>query len=155
MYKCIFLDVDGVLNSEAWHRKTERGPHWPQDGIDPAALVRLNRILDATGAKIVVSSSWRSRTIKATREFMGFMGISRKIIGITPRLPCTDGFPTRGDEIHAWLMTHALDHKNPEVFVILDDDDDIDPYRDRLVHCDYHVGLQDEQVEQAIALLTA
>ena len=44
--KVVFLDFDGVINTHegAW---------------DSAAIARLNRITDATGAVIVVSSSWR------------------------------------------------------------------------------------------------
>ncbi len=46
--KVIFLDVDGVLNS------TPSGPDF-----EPGLVVWLNRLVDLSGAGVVVSSSWR------------------------------------------------------------------------------------------------
>lgn len=60
----LFLDIDGVLNSARWFSVRAGGDN--RDGltreeyqIDPDAVAILNRILGATGAHVVVSSTWR------------------------------------------------------------------------------------------------
>ena len=61
MEKIIFLDVDGVLNNGSWAMEMyDKGIRTYRDDIlyEPA-LERLKRIVDATNAYIVVSSSWR------------------------------------------------------------------------------------------------
>ncbi len=51
--RVIFLDIDGVLNNSK-HMALHRGQ------IDPQNIACLNHLVEATGAKIVLSSSWRS-----------------------------------------------------------------------------------------------
>ena len=57
----------------------------------------------------------------------------------------------RGREIDLWLQ------KNPSVesFVILDDDDDVDPHKSRLVQTDGEKGMNEEDADKAISLLTS
>lgn len=57
--KVLFLDVDGVLNCEGTFRLTK-----PDDWIplDPYMGLLLYRIIQATNAKVVLSSSWRGYT---------------------------------------------------------------------------------------------
>ena len=52
--KIIFLDVDGVLNCKS--SKSRCGGFL---GIDDSKVKLLKEIIDITGAKIVLSSSWR------------------------------------------------------------------------------------------------
>jgi hypothetical protein len=72
--KVIFLDVDGVLNSRGkWAgcdlaNLTDSGTR-----IDPLAVARLKRIVDATDAKIVVSSTWRLTTLTTSGSISGSM----------------------------------------------------------------------------------
>src|SRR4029077_8535713 len=57
--KVIFLDIDGVLN----RCDTQRPPLTHQEPlpipIAPECMGRLNQLVAETGAKIVISSSWR------------------------------------------------------------------------------------------------
>ena len=54
--KIIFLDIDGVLNSRVYDRKR----NWnEQTDIDETRLPLVKKIVDGTGAKIVLSSTWR------------------------------------------------------------------------------------------------
>lgn len=54
--KVIFLDIDGVLNSRTYDRKR----NWnEQTDIDETRLPLIKEIVDATDAKIVLSSTWR------------------------------------------------------------------------------------------------
>ena len=54
--KIIFLDIDGVLNSRIYDRKRNRDE---LTDIDETRLPLVKELVAATGAKIVLSSSWR------------------------------------------------------------------------------------------------
>jgi hypothetical protein len=137
----IFLDFDGTLNSFAMDCRR----------ADPACVARLNRLIKASGAAIVVSSSLRisGRTLTVLR--LRLWSVRGSMIGLTPRLDRVPGEDaTRGEEIQAWLDLH------PDVtrFVILDDTDDgMDDLRPHLVQTDPLFGLTDDDVEKAIRIL--
>lgn len=63
MDKYIFLDCDGVITTPETKFKLT---HDSQSGI--------GKIIKATGAKIVLSSSWRLNTLKETIEYMKQQG---------------------------------------------------------------------------------
>lgn len=50
--KVIFLDVDGVLNSDRTVRKTQSGYTF----VDNRQMKNLKHIINMTGAKVVLSS---------------------------------------------------------------------------------------------------
>lgn len=149
-FPALFLDFDGVLNSENWMRACEAaGRRWDCDRnmIDPAAVLRLSRIVDQTGARVVISSTWRlTRSLTRFRSLLGGFGFRGQIIAKTPQLFNQQ----RGVEIAHWLSRH------PEVrtFAILDDSDDFDGVRDRLVRTEWPHGLLDHHVERVIAMLS-
>lgn len=145
--KVIFLDVDGVLNggkTDGYSRKL----------IGDVYFQRLKRLVDTTNAKVVLSSSWRigydpesHAPSKTLHDKLKGMGVD--LYGMTPLIKWFDG-KTRGDEIREWLVKHPeVDH-----FVILDDDCDMAEYTEtNLVKTDTKVGLQDDDVDKAIAIL--
>lgn len=156
----LFLDVDGVLNSGPWLMKETKESqefHLRRDipqaatDIDPEAIARLQRIVDATGAKIVLSSSWRylyrpAKFIELLRAH-NFVG---DLIGATPLSEDVPGRKCRGDEVALWLKEHSfLDIKK---FVILDDDESFGDLEHRLVRTSFEHGLTDSNTEAAIAL---
>jgi hypothetical protein len=105
--KVIFLDIDGVLNSD----QTPNPRKLPYV-VDRKLLTRLKRLLQRTGAKVVLSSTWRydpAGLFSAKHHKVSF-------IGVTPDMP----HRPRRDEILAWLKKH------PKVvrFAVIDDDDD-------------------------------
>ena len=53
--KVIFLDIDGVLNCKKT-RPTHANSHTWSISV---CLVRFKRLLEKTGAKVVLSSTWR------------------------------------------------------------------------------------------------
>jgi len=154
--KIVFLDFDGVLNSEKFFSKRmveiKNGDYDPLCQIDPEAVKRLSKIVDATGAKIVVSSVWRySHKLVELREILGHFGFKGQIIGATPR---SHESRYRGEEIDAWLSENGSDRGDPVGrFVILDDDADMEPYMDRLIQTSWKIGLQDAHVNRAIKML--
>jgi len=167
----IFLDVDGVLNSERFCRTLDEqhrqlGHHEVCEcfrltrQIDRAAVARLNRLVAETDAKIVISSTWRKLLDPPElHRVLVEHGLVAEIIGET-----LDGYNDpemlekfgaidrifRGHEIDAWLGQH------PEVerFVILDDNSDMEMHKNRLVQTDCEEGLLDEHVDLAIRVMS-
>lgn len=125
--KVIFLDFDGVI--------TTLRSNWC---LDKDKMLLLKRIVDATGAKIVISSSWRRHTLEDTLKDITdtsncFVGANpficpESVVGITDRMYSfcygnkTKHFRMpRGVEIQ-----HYLDgHRDIDGYVILDDDSDM------------------------------
>ncbi len=142
MARCIFLDIDGVLNS---HRTAVAFQSILQRRLDPVAVMMLYRLVTCADAAIVISSTWRLddqwlTTIWGCLREAGwpwnhtaFLPLGEcPIIDRTPRLP-----GVRGIEIQAWLDA------NPEYddYIILDDDSDmLESQMDRFIHCPHYVG---------------
>lgn len=152
----IFLDFDGVLNSLAF---LGGGAHQLGD-LDPAAVARLERLAARSGAKVVISSTWRLlRSTAELRERLAAQGFTGEILDCTPQLP-GDSPAARGslfprcEEIRAWL---AAQRDAPERFVILDDADfevdDLAELQACFVRTDVAHGLRDEDVEMALRIL--
>lgn len=163
--RIIFLDIDGVLNSEDYLSKPETRKnieeardtlHFVSAQVDQQAVGVLNELCSDTGAQIVISSTWRTlfptETLDDVLHGRGLDPRAR-IIGKTPRLG-----GARGDEIVQWLGTaaeHARIGGEPvESFVILDDDADMGELGDRLVQTDPKHGLTRQHTKRARELLT-
>ncbi len=178
--RVIFLDVDGVLNSEALLRKIDdqhrqlghNEPSRPKSAttctcyrlenqIDRAAVARLNRLVAETDAKIVISSSWRKLLdpSELSRVLVSH-GLAAEIIGETPDGNSDDSDALRkvyGYEARIY-RGHEIDfwlrqHVEVSRFVILDDGGDMAMHRNRLVQTDCEEGLLDEHVDLAIRML--
>jgi len=149
----LFLDVDGVLNSN--EHKT-RGDVWGMSGYH---ISQLARVLRATGCQIVVSSSWRRGGIGPGSDFYeqliehAFGGaILREVIDSTPlgEKLWTDGAYNRGWEIAHWLG----EHPGVTCFAIVDDDEDAGSYApERFVQTTMRSGLTPALADRLIALL--
>lgn len=110
----------------------------------------LKKIIDATDAKIVLSSDWRLE--EDTPDYKYLINKLRyngrvKIYDKTPDLR----WQRRGLEIESWLKN------NPKVesWVVLDDTDfsDFNKIMDHVVLTDGYYGLQETDVEKAIEIL--
>ena len=131
--KVLFLDIDGVVNSEEFFEKRSKGLH-PTD-IDNYMALLVNRIVEAAKCKVVLSSSWRGYA-PGEAEIERMIGV--KIHDRTPR--STESM-ARGKEIKEWLDEH------PEVdrYAIVDDDNDMLPEQlHNFFQTDWKVGLTDE-----------
>lgn len=151
--KVVFLDIDGVLNHwEYLKRMRASGARsrgcTTESHLDPECVGRLNGLLRRSGAKVVVSSTWRIlHSIESLQETLEARGFEGGIIDFTT----TADLGCRGAQIEAWLDSHD----EVESFVILDDDGDLEPL------CAYWVqtslfdgGLNEEHVETAIQILS-
>lgn len=121
--KVIFLDIDGVLNSDEYFDKIEnKNIQGIQSEIDVEKIKLLKKAIDKTGAKVVLSSSWRyTRNAQYLRELLASFEI------YTDVTPFIQG--KRGLEIKQWLS----DNKGVEDFVILDDEI-FDSYDEELIN---------------------
>lgn len=149
--KVIFLDIDGVLNTGRYRKvQVKRGIsdyYNAQFNFDPICMRNLKEIVDKTGAKIVLSSTWR---INQEDEYFNEFKLNLKqydlfdsFISITPVLNSI-----RGDEIKEWLSNK----NNVDEFIILDDEDDMGDLINRLIKCDEFYGFNDEKKLEALKL---
>ena len=158
----IFLDIDGVLNVYS-HDHDEFGSQFM-----PQFVNNLKRVIEETGAKIVISSTWRFGGLQRMKDMWEKRNSPGEVIDITP--DCTylhnEGLfewldqVERGHEVESWLDEH------PEVerYVIFDDDNDFLPHqRNNFVRTanninhpdslDIGYGLTNECANRAIRIL--
>jgi len=135
--KLIFLDFDGVVNTRLYDSKLGiiRYFHTEDEAVNNKnAIGFLNLLVKETGAKVVVSSTWRlGETVETLSKWLNNSGFEGEVIGKTPRM---DDY-CRGDEI-AEYMLRLEDVKS---YVILDDDSDmLKSQMDNFVKCDHDYG---------------
>ncbi len=117
--KVIFLDVDGVLNSDKFFDNNIDNSY-----IDEKTVRLVKKAVEETGAKVVVSSSFRyKRSFGKVQEILLRNGI------IFDKTPFLDN--ERGKEIKQWIAENSEelnDGLEIEDYVVLDDDifDDFD-----------------------------
>lgn len=160
MNKFIFLDIDGVLNSNFFFIERSQSDRWKEAyekysqevahgvcSIDERTVARVNKIVKETGAKIVVSSTWRHDPYLP--EVFKAVGMEAPIFDVTPRSESR----IRGEEIKAWLDKYA----EPCKYIILDDDSDMLPEQyPYFIQTDcLKWGLDDNDVEIAIKILNS
>lgn len=153
--KVIFLDIDGVLITLRSFEQFKIPTKFAQ--ADPACVIQLNRILIETQARIVLSSTWRiglksERLPEMNRQFIEW-GVCSEIMDFTPVLEGHSGdvvlSVTRGREIETWLNNHPV----VKEFAIIDDDDDMDHLKSKLVQTDFRFGLTGINADQVIRML--
>lgn len=161
--KIIFLDIDGVLNSnevyEDWHLRTGKngwGGFFPEDEKATDDNVKwgrplvenLKKIVEATEAKIVICSTWRKHfTVEKFKEMFLVYGWDAPVVDKTP----TAGYRIRGMEVKKWIDSFPTKLFS---YVILDDYNDFmvdqQPY---YVETNPEVGLSDSDADKAISIL--
>jgi hypothetical protein len=167
--RVLFLDIDGVLNSHAWFGLRGKRMSAGDDqlgrmvhDLDPRAVARLNIILEQTGAKCVLSSTWRKlRGLELTQQALARRGFAFELSGATPE--CDVVTPGglylgkgRGVEIQAWIdnAPGAGWRTDDAVFAIVDDDSDMGPLLPMLVQTSTAYGLTDAEMVRLIHRLT-
>lgn len=155
--KIVFLDFDGVI--------TTLKSNWT---LDKKKMELVKCICDETGAKIVISSSWRRYTLADTIEELTtnqtktghepFL-MPEYIVDVTARMYAFKHGTReihygldRGVEIDRWLWEH------PEVtnYVILDDDGDmLLSQKNNFIKTHALRGISKRDVERAIKILNS
>lgn len=164
MSKVLFLDIDGVLNSNFWNdsHQTEIS-----DGtlIDEEKIRLLALLVKETGAKIILHSGWRfwfdaelkPLCTEAAKLSELLAKESLHISGVTPDLTTEEIRKTKkfslvkADEILTWIKLH----NDVTEWVVLDDLDlHNNQIRQHQVQTDQTIGLTLEDVKLAVKMLT-
>lgn len=154
--KVLFLDVDGVLNSNERRAYDYEGVR----GMDRELTANLRRIIEETGCRVVVSSSWRLGGIGPGSDFAYHLARADEsgvcleaVVGATPHL-CSLG-ARRRNEILAWIDECGRDER----FAIIDDeprsivDGQDDWLHEHMFATDDDLGLTAEVADRVIAYL--
>jgi hypothetical protein len=158
MTRYIFLDFDGVISTDRNNLgrkdlglpvRDELGPLFDANAVD-----NLNRLVDATDADIIITSSWKYLGFDAMWELWKRRSMPGFLRGITPDV--TGGYMfKRGMEIARWLHDNTCDDPQSYRYVIVDDGDDFLPEQIPFaVFTNPRIGLSAEDADRAIAILT-
>lgn len=162
--KIIFLDIDGVLNCQTAYKNgfCKYNDDYGQD-FYPQSSVLLNKLIDETGAKVVISSTWGKSGLETMQNMWRDRGMAGEVIDVTPRISCSNNDDyihngvskpinysiPRGIEIDTWLQWNDFNRINwseerqleymeksgIENYVIIDDDSDfLYKQREHFVH---------------------
>lgn len=167
MCRILFLDIDGVLNTERQHDLCVNKGIAPVDGFgyafDPEAVTNLKRIVEETGADIVISSSWKLWGLDAMQRMWTKRALPGKVIDITPNTESDEMLLSvdldymeipaiKGSEIKEWLTTKGHDVTH---YAILDDFPDMLPEQEsHFVQTDPSIGITEADANKTIEILT-
>lgn len=163
----IFLDIDGVLNSEKYilkmHKKHgEDKKAIPEEiynlrFLNEKAFKLLGKVVKQTNANIILSSSWRSAFINnypsrdnllAQQFYATLHKYGMTISGIT-----TLKHKDRGLQILEYVNQYLLE---TDCWIVIDDEcSDIIPYiqNNKFIKTDFKTGFMKKHMRQAIKLL--
>lgn len=163
MYNVVFLDIDGVLNSNFWCENNQREI---SNGIliDKDKVKLLSTLVKTTSAKIILHSGWRfwfdsnlkSLRIEAEklvdifqREGLSIEGVTQDLT--TEEIRLTKKFSlVKADEILLWIS----EHKDVQNWIVIDDLDlhnsEIEQHQ---IKTDNTIGLTVEDLENAKKML--
>lgn len=151
MNKILFLDFDGVLNTEHYQGLLQyQGKLWQDEYgafFDPNTVKQLKRIIDDTGADIVVESSWKYLGLDAMKEMWMARDLPGKVIDITPSLAGEN----KGVEIASWLTEQA--NQNIRYAIIDDEYVILDSQLPHFILTNPYEGITEEQANRAISIL--
>lgn len=168
MEKYLFLDFDGMLNTDRYAKQLRKEGIDPFDVFgamfDPDAISNLRSIVEQTGCKIVLSSTWRNEGLMRMWALWRDRDLPYKIYSMTPILLSTTYSDAKnGDlftvpkcnakalEIQAWLQKNA---KEPFEYVILDDENVFFyDQQEHLVQTVEYDGLTIKKAQEAIEIL--
>lgn len=134
MRRLVFLDFDGVIaTSHSYYEATARLGGRPSESnafevLDRALCANVEQLCVRSGAKIVLSTTWREfHSLPTLRRWLSDYGIQTEIIGRTPSWPfgrrrkMSEYAPRNGrtTEIMKWVEENG---RPSDEFVILDDD---------------------------------
>lgn len=157
----LFLDFDGVLNSDTWRMYAGRNVEG-LDALDDSAVARLAMLLEAAPIEVVISSCWRiGWSLGQLVETLVNHGLPARLagrfVGMTPR-----GLPRfeRIHEITAWLEANRPDGVQPTAFDVDPsvrwcalDDNGIGVDDPRLVRTDHEWGLEEVHIWRVLRVL--
>lgn len=169
--KLIFLDIDGVMNSEKSFRDIDKVSKIPEVkklfphlrcfcseifGYD--AIYYIDKLCKETGARIVISSTWRlGYTVKQLGRIFLYNGSSSDfIVGKTGRRHFIDGSVSfRDEEILTYLEeNYSKEEYSKLKYVVIDDDTyDLRRVENHLITVDNKIGFSKKDYDKAYKIL--
>lgn len=151
--KVLFLDIDGVLNNDETTDKTPSG----FTGVDMILVQRLQHLIEATSAKIVLSSTWKEEWNKdkhLCHPDGQYLSEKLKDCGLIIEDKISDGVLShRGLQIKEYLDKH----KHITSYAIVDDFNfdfaDVSDLKRHFIQTNKSIGLTDEDVNCLISIL--
>lgn len=149
MRKILFLDIDGVLNTDRqqWHCQMNNIAPVDKFGyaFDSKAVENLATILEETGAEIVISSSWKFLGLQTLQKMWKDRNLPGDIIDITPN------GKNKGWEIDEWLMNHEGQLSG---YAIIDDENVMLPKQQKnFVQTKSQLGITSKEIEKSVIIL--
>lgn len=151
--KVIFLDIDGVINPGNNMKRNARLKRTCENMyFDPVCINHLKTLVAHSGARVVLSSTWRlpDELTLSTAHWVNLITCLSNY-GIQLYGETGPSLSTRHEEINAWLS----EHPDVESYVILDDvnDDFQGENLRRLVLTNEIIGLTSSDVVKAERIL--
>jgi hypothetical protein len=150
--RCIFLDIDGVVNC---YDTKERAPS-KVVGVEQRLIALIKQIVDATGAKLVLSSTWRKDWAFDLLDGIDWRYLRDEFA--KQDLYFMDYTPSRrdshrGEEIKEWLESTGYE---VESYVVIDDEmfDIWELHDGHMVQSSAVTGIKPGAVKMAIDILT-
>ena len=156
--KIIFLDIDGVLNC-----KTTRETHCGTIGVEQRFIDLLKEIVEATDAKVVLTSTWRlgwkdldyGMPTPRTDDFLYLKDkLAASGIVFLSKTP-SSATRHRGQEIVKWLQCWG--GEPIDEYIIIDDDiydlSDTKECQGHIIETSWSEGLKKGAVNMAIRML--
>jgi len=143
MTKAIFLDIDGVICCNMVGR------------LEDAKMAQLRRVVEATGAKIVLSTDWRRQLQLKRQVIAACKRFDMEVIGATPQRPMYT--PVRPMEIMDWMNANG-NKEQISAWVAIDDRDLVNeiggsPLNGHFIRTHPATGLTTGLADSAIQLL--
>jgi len=155
--KYLFLDIDGVLNSDDWYSSEEyndlvkrdlhKKGHIPDHHIDSKAVRLLSDFLREYPLDVIISSSWRLHySLDEIKEILKLKGFRGKIVDRTEMNIQKDKTLPRG-----WLIANYIQGKKikPGEIIIFDDKNNMNDLNHRFILTNGKHGLTEEDIQKA------
>lgn len=146
--KAIFLDIDGVLNSDEHTAFIKSFVTYGDNMIEPfddECLYNLKYIVDETDAKIIITSIWRlfPEYLNLLMNKLEEYGLDKNVISLT----ISNKYKDKLQEIAVKLKKMGITE-----YVVLDNDNTLN--LDRHVITNNATGLTEIDAKQAVKILT-
>lgn len=150
--KVIFLDVDGVLNN--FHTRTVTSDGWCF--VDGFLIERLRTLVKASGAKVILSSTWRDGWNREDESQNELCFIELRDALREHDIEIFDALPLPLRTRRSIAIREFFDNwkgEPIEEFVILDDWNDVGEFSNHLVLVNPTFGLTNNDVAAALKIL--
>ena len=147
--KVIFLDFDGIIND-----------YMTINEINEYNVEMLKQIVNETGAKVVVTSSWKYSYQRNNRNMEDFLinnyyaqTLKKNGIDVIDWTPYVRGQAEKNNQREQGILEYLRNHSEVTEYLILDDDYIIESLKEHEIFLDLGAGLREKHIISAIKIL--